>query len=105
MFPIALNSTPVSYAGSDILRATVSFNYDRYVAGKVSSLDYARKSDNNRIFDGLNGLSNILSTLNSDREDLIRRQQIASGQTKLIGNDSIVRNLDKNGNEVGPVRS
>ena len=105
MFPIAFNSTPVSYAGSDILRATVSFNYDRYVAGKVSSLDYARKSDNNRIFDGLSGLSNILSTLNSDREDLIRRQQIASGQTKLIGNDSIVRNLDKNGNEVGPVRS
>ena len=105
MFPIALNSTPVSYAVSDILRATVSFNYDRYVAGKVSSLDYARKSDNNRIFDGLSGLSNILSTLNSDREDLIRRQQIASGQTKLIGNDSIVRNLDKNGNEVGPVRS
>ena len=49
MFPISFSNTPVSYGGSDILKATASFNFDRYVAGRVSSLDIARGTDNNRI--------------------------------------------------------
>ncbi len=49
MFPISFSNTPVSYGGSDILKATASFNFDRYVAGRVSSLDIARGTDNNRV--------------------------------------------------------
>lgn len=48
MFPISFNNTPVSYAGSDVLRASASFNFDRYVSGRVSSLDTARGTDNNK---------------------------------------------------------
>ena len=103
MFPISLNSTPVSYAGSDVLKATVSFNYDRYVSGKVSSLDIARGSDNNKGLNGLGTLNSIRDTLNSDREDLIRRQQLDSGQTKIIDASDIIRNINRNGNETGPV--
>ena len=30
-FPISINSMPVSYEGSDVLKCTVSFTYSRYV--------------------------------------------------------------------------
>jgi len=48
MFPIAFNSTPVSYAGSDVLKASASFNFDRYVSGRVNSFDFARGIENNK---------------------------------------------------------
>jgi hypothetical protein len=103
MFPISLNSTPVSYGGSDILRATASFNYDRYVAGAVSSLDIARGSDNNKMITGLTGM---LSSLGGDRESKIKQQQLESGQRKIVDPGSsggIVKNFNKNGNQTGPV--
>jgi len=48
LFPISLNSTTVSYEGSNILRASASFNYDRYIAGKSYSYDVFKKQDNNK---------------------------------------------------------
>ena len=38
LFPISLNSTRVSYKGSQVLKATASFSFDRYVCGESSSL-------------------------------------------------------------------
>jgi len=38
LFPISLNSTRVQYGTSQILKATASFSYDRYIAGESSSL-------------------------------------------------------------------
>ena len=38
LFPLSLNSTRVSYQNSQILKATASFSYDRYIAGESSSL-------------------------------------------------------------------
>ena len=47
LFPISLNATPVSYEGSQILKATASFHYDRYYAGQSSSLDaFLKRNDN-----------------------------------------------------------
>ena len=48
LFPISLNSTTVSYEGSNILRASASFNYDRYIAGKSYSYDIFKGQDNNK---------------------------------------------------------
>ena len=48
LFPISLNSTTVSYEGSNILKATASFNYDRYISGKSYSYDIFRRQDNNK---------------------------------------------------------
>jgi hypothetical protein len=36
LFPIALDAVNVSYQGSDVLKATVTFNYERYVCGSPS---------------------------------------------------------------------
>ena len=47
LFPLALNSTPVNYNGSDVLRISASFNYERYVCGRVLSWDVQRNINNN----------------------------------------------------------
>ena len=49
LFPISLNSTRVSYKNSQVLKATPSFSFDRYVCGESSSLARALGLDmNNR---------------------------------------------------------
>ena len=58
LFPISLTSTPVSYTDSDILKINATFNYERYVCGKISSLSVARNLDNNKF-------PNFFSFLNS----------------------------------------
>tara|TARA_B100002019_G_C21253033_1_gene592264 strand:- start:530 stop:1189 length:660 start_codon:yes stop_codon:yes gene_type:complete len=48
MFPINFASTPVQYGSSDVLRCSVTFNYERYVAGESTNLSIARGvSENN----------------------------------------------------------
>tara|TARA_B100000927_G_scaffold286507_1_gene278100 strand:+ start:31 stop:798 length:768 start_codon:yes stop_codon:yes gene_type:complete len=49
MFPQALNSIPVRYEGSEVLKATAIFVFDRYSAGKYSSYDRYRGNYNNRL--------------------------------------------------------
>jgi len=49
LFPIAMNSIPVSYANSDILKVSASFNFDRYVCGKTSSYSVYSGISNNLI--------------------------------------------------------
>lgn len=48
MYPYSMNSMPVSYAGSEILKVNASFYYDRYVCGKVTSASIARGNSNNQ---------------------------------------------------------
>ena len=38
LFPLTLNSTRVSYQGSQVLKASVAFSFDRYICGESSSL-------------------------------------------------------------------
>ncbi len=38
LFPLTLNSTRVQYGNSQVLKATASFSYDRYICGESSSL-------------------------------------------------------------------
>lgn len=49
LFPLTLNSTSISYDTSTILKASASFNYERYVCGRTFSIDIGRRQDNNRI--------------------------------------------------------
>ena len=49
LFPLTLNNTSISYESSGILKASASFNYNRYVCGRTYSLDIARGNDNNQI--------------------------------------------------------
>ena len=42
LFPINFSSTSVQYGSSDILRANVTFSYERYIAGKETSLSLSQ---------------------------------------------------------------
>ena len=48
MFPMNLSSTRVQYENSNVLKATCSFSYDRYIAGATTSLDQDRGIDLNQ---------------------------------------------------------
>ena len=47
LFPINFSSTPVQYGSSDVLRTSVTFSYERYIAGKETSLSYKQKENEN----------------------------------------------------------
>ena len=47
MFPQQLKSIPVKYEGSQVLKATATFMFDRYSAGRFSSYDRYRGNYNN----------------------------------------------------------
>ena len=47
LFPINFSSTPVQYGNSDVLRTNVTFSYERYIAGKQTSLSYNKKKSEN----------------------------------------------------------
>ena len=47
MFPLSLNSTRVSYQNSQVLKATATFSFDRYVCGESNSLARALGLDLN----------------------------------------------------------
>ena len=47
LFPINFSSTTVQYGSSDILRANVTFSYERYIAGKETSLSFNKKKSEN----------------------------------------------------------
>ena len=48
LYPLSLDSTTVSYEGSQILKATATFQYDRYVSGQSSSLANFLNSTGNK---------------------------------------------------------
>ena len=47
LFPINFSSTPVQYGSSDVLRASVTFSYERYIAGKETSLSFNNSRSEN----------------------------------------------------------
>ena len=49
LFPIAMNSVPVTYEASNILKVSASFNFDRYICGKATSYSVYAGIDNNKI--------------------------------------------------------
>ena len=48
MFPIDLSSTTVKYENSEVLKASATFSFDRYIAGKFDSYSIHRGTDNNK---------------------------------------------------------
>jgi len=48
LFPRDLSSTTIKYEGSEILKASVRFSYDRYICGRSDSYSVHTGSDNNK---------------------------------------------------------
>ena len=82
LFPIALNSTRVSYQGSQVLKASASFSFDRYICGESSSL--AR--DLGRAFNEIFGLQNPIRDGGSVADNQNLLNQSAYGPYKVTTN-------------------
>lgn len=72
LFPIAMGSVSVSYETSSVMTVSVTFNYERYVPGKVLSIDEKRLISNN-----LSGNEDVSAKSDSplSDDDLYRRVQ------------------------------
>ena len=104
LFPLTLNSTKVQYGNSQILKATASFSYDRYICGESSSLarDLGRafndlRSAINPTKDGAvsygdnERLNNILRVSSRSGETL--NSDVASLRTSMTGDVTAVTNV------------
>lgn len=78
MYPSNLSSVPVYYANSEILKVSSTFSYDRYIAGRVNSINEFRLNSNNlnsgfaAAFDPTRGSTSRLAT---GREELLWRNR------------------------------
>ena len=89
LFPLSLNSTRVSYNNSQVLKATASFSYDRYLCGESSSLARALGIDlNNRRFSGKRSGPGDNRTYNAENS----LNEVASGISLLNSNTNYTVN-------------
>lgn len=97
-FPINFSSTPVQYGSSDVLRANVTFNYERYIAGKETS-----KSKQTNTDEGNSGSANQsqLAKQESARagEDLADFQRFADTEREIQAQQEAARRGDRSGLE------
>ena len=70
LFPLALNSTRVSYQNSQVLKATATFSYDRYICGQSDSLSRALGLDFNNTR-GRTGNGNTNYNAEKDLNELV----------------------------------
>jgi len=78
LFPIALNSTTVSYEGSQVLKASCTFNFERYIAGEAYSINYAKGNENNKK-ENLPNYSDIFTRELSDADAFRTDLQLDTG--------------------------
>tara|TARA_B100000575_G_scaffold87988_1_gene69579 strand:- start:785 stop:1621 length:837 start_codon:yes stop_codon:yes gene_type:complete len=112
LFPLALNSTRVSYQGSQVLKASASFSFDRYICGESSSLArdlgiafneiFGRTS--NPIKDG-GSVANNLSLLNQAAYGPISRGsstklQVGNGVGSNSTNRTVIGNVVSEGRRI-----
>tara|TARA_B100001093_G_scaffold327331_1_gene312298 strand:- start:6 stop:839 length:834 start_codon:yes stop_codon:yes gene_type:complete len=96
LFPLALNSTRVSYNGSQVLKASASFSFDRYICGESTSLARDLGRAFNEVFGRGNnqrdGSSVELNTLNQGIYPLPSEGQRSSVETTTTGRIGQVTN-------------
>ena len=101
LFPLTLNSTRVQYGNSQILKATASFSYDRYIAGESSSLArdlrrafndigaaFGNSSKDGSTTYGDNDRLSALQTVTMTRGTNAMNSDCASIDTSMLGNVS-----------------
>ncbi len=79
LFPIDLTSTPVRYEQSEVLKATVTFSFDRYLMGKYDSFSVARGREGNKTGNEIeyNGLDNFFQ----DTRDSVIKEENQDGSS------------------------
>ena len=98
LFPLSLNSTRVSYQGSQVLKASASFSFDRYICGESSSL--AR--DLGRAFNEIFGLSNPIKDGGSVANSRNILNQNAYGIIKGVSDSNLAASGASSNNSGNP---
>ena len=102
LFPLALNSTRVSYNGSQVLKASASFSFDRYICGESTSLARDLGRAFNEVFGRGNnqrdGSSVQLNTLNQGIYPLPSEGQRSLVERTTSGGTGQVNNVAGNVN-------
>ena len=91
MFPLSLNSTRVSYQNSQVLKATATFSFDRYICGETSSLARALGIDLNNQSTRNRNASARQTELNNNSLSRIMNDNLA-----MLNEGTAYRNLPAN---------
>ena len=91
MFPLSLNSTRVSYQNSQVLKATATFSFDRYICGETSSLARALGLDLNNQASRNRNASARQTELNNNSLSRVMNDNLA-----MLNEGTAYRNLPPN---------
>ena len=94
LFPLSLNSTRVSYQGSQVLKASAAFSFDRYICGESNSLARDLLRAYNNIFGRGNSYDANNSSISSDVPDFSRNgglNQASPNQSNNMNSSSLVQ--------------
>lgn len=80
LFPSAMSSIPVSYNSSDILKMSVTFEYDRYIAGRSLSLNEFIGNNNNN-----QSIQNNQGTQTNNNQRVVYRPGSTLGESGVRG--------------------
>ena len=99
-FPKTVSAIPISYGGADILKVSVSFNYDRYVIISAFS-EFENSSNTSNIsnnkeasLDVSGEQRNILGNSQSELDQLRRDAYLNTTRGKVFGRSQTARDLD-----------
>ena len=96
MFPLSLNSTRVSYQNSQVLKATATFSFDRYICGESNSLARALGIDLNN-----QRAKDARATASTARQNGAEMSRIMREDLALLNTGTSYRNLPVNLNKAG----
>ena len=85
LYPLALDSVKVQYQKSNVLKASCSFAYERYVCGKASSLSKFRKTSENTTSAAAGKYGNRSSNLKANEKYAV---PIPEDKSEIITNGS-----------------
>ncbi len=96
LFPLSLNSTRVSYQGSQVLKATAAFSFDRYICGESTSLIRDLLKAYNNIFGRGNSYDANNSSMSSYNPNLSTNgglNQASLNQSNNMNSSALVQRM------------
>ena len=86
LFPLSLSSTRVSYQGSQVLKASATFSFDRYICGESNSLARALKNAFNEIFNTGNPTRDGFAISDDQLSQVFNRGNISDNKNTNLTN-------------------
>ena len=100
LFPLSLNSTRVSYQGSQVLKASAAFSFDRYICGESTSLVRDLLKAYNNIFGRGNTYdanNSRLSSFDPKSSTNGKLNQASLDQSSVLNSSALVQRMTTGG--------